>query len=237
MVESETEYTQGDAANGSTNFWGKDNDGTLSIPGQPRGSEQQPWSTVPMPSIEPDWPRGFRQRDDRRSSSTAPVPGTSSGFGGIMDAIEDVVRETEDMAHSFLHVRKSISWFHMIFSISAKLTLVCFFFFFLCFHLCGTCRCLGWMEMRRINQVTHLIVGLEVTYSVALKGEPHGDQRLIHPTAQRSRHQRSRISLTRKIFERFDTLAEFLQGFQSDRHRKRDKEPYCSVVQLCFRRF
>lgn len=57
-----------------------------------------------MPSIEPDWPRGSRQGDDRRNSSTAPVPGTFSGFGGIMDAIEDVVRETEDMAHSFLHV-------------------------------------------------------------------------------------------------------------------------------------
>lgn len=104
VVESETEYTQGDAASGSTSFWGKDTDRALSLPGQPRDSEQQPWSTVPMPSVEPDWPRGFRQRDERRSPSTAPVPGAFSGFGGIMDALEDVVRETEDMAHSFLHV-------------------------------------------------------------------------------------------------------------------------------------
>jgi hypothetical protein len=101
VVESETEYTQGDAANGSASFWGKENDRALPFPGQPQGSEQQPWSHVPKPSIEPDWPRGFQHRDERRP---APVPGTFSGFGGIMDAIEDVIRETEDMAHSFLHV-------------------------------------------------------------------------------------------------------------------------------------
>jgi hypothetical protein len=38
-----------------------------------------------------------------------------------MDAIEDVVRETEDMAQSFLHVRKTsftafhkVNWFHRV---------------------------------------------------------------------------------------------------------------------------
>jgi hypothetical protein len=125
VVESETEYTQGDAASGSTSFWGKDTDRALSLPGQPRDSEQQPWGTVPMPSVEPDWPRGFRQRDERRSPSTAPVPGAFSGFGGIMDAFEDVVRETEDMAHSFLHVRKTSPAFLLVFIISVIRTLVC----------------------------------------------------------------------------------------------------------------
>jgi len=102
MVESETEYTQGDAASGSKSFWGEENDGALAIT-RPRGFERQPWSsTVPKPSIEPDWPRGFRPRDSE--SPSARVPGGFTGFGGIMDAIEDVVRETEDMAQSFLHV-------------------------------------------------------------------------------------------------------------------------------------
>lgn len=112
MVESETEYTQGGAANASTDFWGKDNDRALSLLGQPRDSEQQPWSNVPMPSVEPDWPPGFRQRDERCNFPAAPGPGTFLGFGGIVDAIEDVVRETEDMAHSFLHVRKTFPASH-----------------------------------------------------------------------------------------------------------------------------
>lgn len=116
MVESETEYTQGGIPSGSTPFRGHEFDGALSFPGQ---QPRQPWSsTGPVPSMEPDWPRGFRQRDSERHDSPAGrVPGAFTGFGGIMNAIEDVVRETEDMAHSFLHVRKtlpSLLNFHMI---------------------------------------------------------------------------------------------------------------------------
>lgn len=102
VVKSETEYTEGDAATGSTNFWIEGSDRSLPLPGLHSDVEQDPRSILPRPFTESDWPRSLTQRDERQRSPA--VPGGFTGFGGIMNAIEDVMRETEDMAHSFLHV-------------------------------------------------------------------------------------------------------------------------------------
>lgn len=89
--------------------------------------------------------------------------------------------------------------------------------------MCGMCRFLGWMKTRQTNQATHLIVGLDATCSVELKGALQEDRRPIHPAAQHSRHHLSLTCSTQKIFERFKYF-ELLEGLRLG------TEPHCSSV-------
>jgi len=107
VVESRTEYIEGDTSNGSTDLWDKE-DPPFFLPQQPSDSHwPQGDSIVPRPKIEPRWPSGFGNRGE--SSNTPDLPGRpGSGHpGGVFGAFEDLVKETEDMAHSFLQVRRA----------------------------------------------------------------------------------------------------------------------------------
>jgi len=104
VVESRTEYIEGDTSNGSTDLWDKE-DPPFFLPQQPSDSHwPQGDSIVPRPKIEPRWPSGFGNRGE--SSNTPDLPGRpGSGHpGGVFGAFEDLVKETEDMAHSFLQI-------------------------------------------------------------------------------------------------------------------------------------
>lgn len=105
LVESRTEYTEGDTESGRTNTWDREED----IPSfLPRHSIESEWpqNIVPRPSIEPDWPRQFGHRGESSNSPVVPpLPQRPGGHpGGLFGAFEDLVKETEDMAHSFLQV-------------------------------------------------------------------------------------------------------------------------------------
>jgi hypothetical protein len=107
VVESRTEYIEGDTSNGSTDLWDKE-DPPFFLPQQPSDSHwPQGDSIIPRPKIEPRWPSGFGNRGE--SSNTPDLPGRpDSGHpGGVFGAFEDLVKETEDMAHSFLQVRRA----------------------------------------------------------------------------------------------------------------------------------